>query len=61
MVFNGSALTSIAFGDGIALFAVAIAGLAAHERFTERVVHLLAAVEPSDPTVKPAEPYPVAA
>jgi hypothetical protein len=58
MVFDRSALTWLTFGDAVALFTVAIAGLAAHELSTERVVHHLAAGEPA---VKASEPYPVAA
>ena len=58
MVFHGSALMWLTFSDAVALFAVAIAGLAAHELFTERIVHHLAT---SEPAVKASEPYPVAA
>lgn len=39
--FSGGAVTWIGFGCGIAMVALALAGLIAHEARTERVVHSL--------------------
>ena len=62
MVFSGSTLMWLSFGDGLGLAALAIGGLFAHELSTERVVHTLSAAgRSSDSTVKTAEQYPAAA
>ena len=38
-VFAGATVTWLGFASGLALVALAVAGLTAHERSTERVVH----------------------
>ena len=62
MVFSGSTVMWLSFGDALGLAALAIGGLLAHELSTERVVHSLATGEPSsDSSVKPTERYSAAA
>jgi len=62
MVFSGSTLMWLSLADALGLAVLAIAGLAAHELTTERVVHSLAAAETSsDRAMKAAEPYSAAA
>ena len=61
MVFHGSALTWLSFGDAIALVGLAIVGLAANELSNERSVNRLSAVEPGEPALKSAESYSAAA
>jgi len=39
MVFGGPAITWLGFASGVALIALALAGLTLHELSTERVVH----------------------
>ncbi|HXR14438.1 MAG TPA: hypothetical protein VN740_07225 [Solirubrobacteraceae bacterium] len=39
MVFGGAAITWLGFASGVALVALALAGLIIHELSTERVVH----------------------
>ncbi len=42
VVFTAQTLTWLSFGEGLGVVALALAGLAAHELSTERVVHALA-------------------
>jgi len=51
VVFTGATLTWITFGGALGFVALALAGLVAHERVTERVVHALEA-----PAVRELEP-----
>ena len=62
MVFNGSVLTWLSFGDTLGLAALALAALIGNEVSTVRDLHNLAAREHADePAVKAAEPYSAAA
>lgn len=47
LVFSGSVLTWLVFGDALALAFVALADLTAHDLTTERVVHQLEVREPA--------------
>jgi Trk-type K+ transport system membrane component len=44
VVFNGTTLTWLSFGEGIGFVGLAVLGLVAHELKTERVVHAFGAV-----------------
>ena len=54
VVFDGSTLTWLSFGDALAFAALATAGLIAHELSTERVVHSLAPPRSADSAMKTA-------
>jgi hypothetical protein len=60
MVFHGSALTWLSFGDAVALVGLAIVGLGANELSNERSARRLS-VEPGEATLKPAKGYSAAA
>ncbi|MET9483128.1 hypothetical protein [Streptomyces sp. NPDC006638] len=48
LIFSGSALTWLVFAGGVALVAVALGDLFAHELRTERVVHSLEVRRPAE-------------
>jgi hypothetical protein len=52
MIFSGSLLMWLSFGDALGLVALAIGGLVAHELSTEHMVHTLTAEDRGDSTVK---------
>lgn len=54
LVFSGHVLTWLVFADAVALVAVGLADLTAHEATTERVVHELDVSRLTTPTAKAA-------
>ena len=62
MVFSGATLIWVSFGNAVAFAALALAGLAAHELSTERVMHTFASAEQDNGrALAPAERYSAAA
>ncbi len=54
VVFRGSTLTWLSFGDALGFVGLGVVGLIAHELSTERVVHSLAPARSSESAMKAA-------